>query len=104
MAREVAAEEEARRFGRAAGMLSVGVGALFVSTLGLPLAGGVAAIAALRFLNGVGWSSVTANASTLASEMSPPHRRGEALGLYGMAQSVALAAVTLPRHLRRRYT
>lgn len=72
-------------------LLASGVGALFLSTLGLPLVGSVAAIAALRFLNGVGWSSVTANATTLASELSPPHRRGEALGLYGMAQSVALA-------------
>jgi MFS family permease len=72
-------------------LLLVGVAALFLSTLGLPVAGGVGAVAALRFFNGVGWSSVTANASTLASEMSPPHRRGEALGLFGMAQSVALA-------------
>ena len=72
-------------------LLTAGVGALFLSTLGLPLAGSVAAVAGLRFLNGVGWSSVTTNASTLASELSPPHRRGEALGLYGMAQSVALA-------------
>ena len=68
-----------------------GIGGLFLSTLGLPFAGSVLPFALLRLLNGAGWGNLTSNANTLAGEMAPPRRRGEALGLYTMAGSVALA-------------
>jgi MFS family permease len=69
---------------------------LFLGALGLPLVrdaslSALALFAVLRVLSGLGWGGLTANAATLAGELSPVSRRGEALGLYTMAGSVALA-------------
>lgn len=69
-----------------------GVAGLFLSTVALPWAGSILPFALLRVVNGVGWGSLTSNANTLAGEMAPARRRGEALGLYTVAGSVALAA------------
>ncbi|MGH7910697.1 MAG: MFS transporter [Candidatus Dormibacteraceae bacterium] len=69
----------------------VGVAVLFIGTLGLPFARGILPFGVLRALTGVGWGNLTSNANTLAGETAPPGRRGEALGLYTMAGSVALA-------------
>jgi MFS family permease len=71
----------------------LGVAGLLVGTGGLPLAGAsVALFAVLRVVLGLGWGNLTSTANTLAGELVPPSRRGEALGLYTMFGSVALAA------------
>jgi len=72
-------------------LIIIGLVALFASTVGLPFVTGVILFAMLRILAGIGWGSLTATANTLAGEMSPPYRRGEAIGLYTMAGSTALA-------------
>ena len=64
---------------------------LFVASVGLPFVTEAVLFALLRLLTGVGWGSLTSNANTLAGELAPAGRRGEAIGLYTMAGSVALA-------------
>lgn len=71
----------------------LGVSGLLIGTGGLPLVGAsVALFAVLRIVLGLGWGNLTSTANTLAGEMVPPTRRGEALGLYTMFGSLALAA------------
>jgi MFS family permease len=65
------------------GLLVFPVGVLFISSLIL--------FALLRLVSGVGWGCLTSNANTLAGEMAPTHRRGEAIGVYTMAGSTAFA-------------
>lgn len=72
-------------------LVRIGAAALTVGAAGIPFAGTVAPLAALRVVAGVGWGGLTSNANTLAGELAPPGRRGEAIGLYTMAGSVALA-------------
>ena len=72
-------------------LIITGLLAMFASTIGLPFVTGVILFGMLRILAGIGFGSLTATANTLAGEMAPPYRRGEAIGLYTMAGSTALA-------------
>lgn len=45
----------------------------------------------LRILHGLGWGAATTAASTLIADIAPPARRGEAMGIFGMASNVAMA-------------
>jgi predicted MFS family arabinose efflux permease len=77
-----------RRFGYrralAAGLLFLGVPALFYG-----YAGTLVPILAVTLLRGVGFGIVTVVFAALIVELAPPGRRGEALGLLGVA-------ITLP--------
>ena len=77
-----------RRFGYrrvlAAGLLFLGVPALFYG-----YADALASILAVTLLRGVGFGVVTVVFAALIVELAPPGRRGEALGLLGVA-------ITLP--------
>ena len=77
-----------RRFGYrralAAGLLFLGVPALFYG-----YAGTLAPILAVTLVRGVGFGVVTVVFAALIVELAPPGRRGEALGLLGVA-------ITLP--------
>jgi predicted MFS family arabinose efflux permease len=66
-----------------AGLLSLGLPALLY-----PLAGGVAGVLAVTLLRGVGFGIVTVGFAALIVELAPPERRGEALGLFGMAMTL----------------
>ena len=68
----------------AAGLLFLGVPALFYS-----YAGTLVAILAVTLVRGVGFGVVTVVFAALIVELAPPGRRGEALGLLGIA-------ITLP--------
>src|SRR5215212_2458353 len=68
----------------AAGLLFLGVPALFYA-----YAGTLAPILAVTLVRGVGFGIVTVVFAALIVELAPPHRRGEALGLLGVA-------ITLP--------
>jgi MFS family permease len=71
----------------------IGLIGLLVGTAGLPFAGAsLVLFALLRIMLGLGWGNLTATANTLAGELVPAGRRGEALGLYTMFGSLALAA------------
>ncbi len=66
-----------------AGLLFLGLPALLY-----PLAGGVAGVLAVTLLRGVGFGIVTVGFAALIVELSPPERRGEALGLFGLAMTL----------------
>jgi predicted MFS family arabinose efflux permease len=68
----------------AAGLLFLGVPALFYA-----YAGTLVPILAVTLVRGVGFGAVTVVFAAMIVELAPPHRRGEALGLLGVA-------ITLP--------
>jgi len=45
----------------------------------------------LRVVQGIGWGAATTSATTLIADIAPPSRRGEAMGVFGMASNVAMA-------------
>ena len=45
----------------------------------------------IRIAHGAGWSSFGTALNTLVADITPPSRRGEAMGYYGMAANVAMA-------------
>ncbi len=51
----------------------------------------VTSLLLLRVFQGIGWGAATTAAITLIADISPANRRGEAMGLYGMAANVAMA-------------
>ena len=66
--------------------------ALFAAaTALLPLAGALAGLLALRAVQGVGWGLATTAISSLVADLAPPERRGEAIGIWGLAPTVAMA-------------
>jgi MFS family permease len=72
-------------------LIAIGLAGLLVFPIGVVFVSGAILFALLRLLSGVGWGCLTSNANTLAGEMAPLHRRGEAIGLYTMAGSTAFA-------------
>jgi len=66
-----------------AGLLFLGLPALLY-----PLAGNVAWVLAVTLARGVGFGIVTVGFAALLVELSPPERRGEALGLFGLAMTL----------------
>ncbi|MDR7418286.1 MAG: MFS transporter [Armatimonadota bacterium] len=72
-------------------LIAIGLAAMLVFAVGLPFLASALLFGLLRLVSGVGWGCLTSNANTLAGEMAPPGRQGEAIGLYTMAGSVAFA-------------
>jgi len=66
-----------------AGLVFLGLPALLY-----PLAGGVAGVLAVTLLRGVGFGIITVGFAALIVELAPPERRGEALGLFGVAMTL----------------
>ena len=66
-----------------AGLCFLGLPALLY-----PLAGGVAGVLAVTLLRGVGFGIITVGFAALIVELAPPERRGEALGLFGVAMTL----------------
>lgn len=54
-------------------------------------AGGVAALIALRILHGTTWAFSTTAVGTAVTDLIPPGRRGEGMGWFGTAMTVAMA-------------
>jgi predicted MFS family arabinose efflux permease len=46
----------------------------------------------VRLINGLAWGVAGVSSATVASDLVPPRRRGEGMGMYGMAMPLALAA------------
>ena len=66
--------------------------ALFAAaTALLPLAASLWALLALRAVQGVGWGFATTAISSLVADLAPASRRGEAIGVWGLAPTVAMA-------------
>ena len=56
-----------------------------------PLAGAFALILVVRFAHGLVWGVATTTGSTLIVDIVPPARRGEGIGLYGLAMTIPMA-------------
>lgn len=53
--------------------------------------GGLAALFALRVFHGIGWAFSTTAVGTTITDIIPDARRGEGVGYYGMAMTIAMA-------------
>lgn len=51
----------------------------------------VTSLLLLRVIHGIGWGAATTASSTLIADIAPSSRRGEAMGIFGMAANVAMA-------------
>lgn len=71
--------------------LLLGLVLIVVATASYAAASSVSALLALRVVQGVGWGLSTTGFGTLVARLAPPLRRGEAIGWWGMAPTVALA-------------
>jgi MFS family permease len=68
--------------------------ALFMFALlfgGYPLSVAFSFIVFVRFLHGLVWGIATTTGSTLVVDIVPPERRGEGIGLYGLAMTFPMA-------------
>jgi len=71
-------------------VLVVGVAIFFLASLGYVLARSVEAILALRLFHGMGMGLFPTAATVVVAEVAPLPRRGEAMGWFGIANSVGL--------------
>jgi len=72
-------------------ILLMGATLFLVSPLLYPWSRTVGALLGLRLLHGAGMGFYPAAGAAMVADLSPPARRGEAMGLWGAAGSVALA-------------
>ena len=70
-------------------ILLAGCAVFALSAAGYVLAGTVAALLAVRLFHGTGMSLFTTAAQTLVVDIAPKMRRGEAMGVYNIATTVA---------------
>lgn len=80
----------ADRWGRRPFMLAGGV-VFVLAPAGYALAGGVLALVVVRLLHGGGMALYPTAATAMVADVAPPARRGEFLGLFGAAGSIAMA-------------
>jgi predicted MFS family arabinose efflux permease len=72
--------------------LQLGLLALFaVAACSYRFAGSIAALAMVRLFHGIPFGGATTAQSTVASDLVPPRMRGEGLGLFGLANNLAMA-------------
>ncbi|HEX7627414.1 MAG TPA: MFS transporter [Candidatus Methanoperedens sp.] len=72
-------------------ILITGILVFLISMLLYDYTKSVTSLLLLRVLHGVGWGAATTAATTLIADIAPPKRRGEAMGVFGMASNVAMA-------------
>ena len=70
--------------------LIVGMGIFLLASLGYTLARSVEAVLVLRLFHGVGMGLFPTAATVVIAEVAPPVRRGEAMGWFGIANSLGL--------------
>ncbi len=78
------------RFGSKA-VLALGAGGMGLVNLAYLPTASVAGAMVVRSLHGLGWGVFSVAGSTMAAEITPPGRRGEALSLFGMMGGLGLA-------------
>lgn len=72
-------------------ILVLGIVIFLISMLLYDYTKNVTSLLLLRVLHGIGWGAATTAATTLIADIAPPKRRGEAMGVFGMASNVAMA-------------
>ncbi len=78
------------RFGRR--WVTIAFAALFaLAAFSYSLAVTLPLLAAIRFVHGLPFGGATTSYDTVAADLIPPQRRGEGLGAYGMASTLAMA-------------
>lgn len=82
--------QEINRRGRK-NVLIAGTGVFLLSMLLYNYTTTVTTLLLLRLLHGIGWGAATTAASTLIADIAPTSRRGEAMGIFGIASNVAMA-------------
>jgi MFS family permease len=80
----------ADRWGRRPFMLA-GVGVFLLAPLGYAISAGVLGFVTARLVHGSGMALFPTAATALVADVAPPDRRGEFLGLFGAAGSIAMA-------------
>ncbi len=70
--------------------LSLGTCIYFLAPALYTLAGSVSVMLGLRFFHGIGIAIYTTASSVFVADLSPPSRRGEAMGYYGMALNLSM--------------
>lgn len=78
------------RYGRRPFLLA-GMGLFALSMYLYGWVGAVATLLILRLIHGVGWALATTAAAAAISDIVPPGRRGEGMGWYGLAMTLAMA-------------
>ena len=68
-----------------------GLGLFAAASALLPLASSLGPLLAVRALQGVAWGLATTAISSLVVDIAPAARRGEAIGVWGLAPTVAMA-------------
>lgn len=79
------------RYGRRPFLLA-GLGLFALSMYLYGWVGGIGALFILRLAHGTGWAFATTSAAAAVSDIVPPSRRGEGMGWYGLAMTLAMAA------------
>ena len=65
---------------------------IFVLTMGVyGILTSILLLGILRIVHGVGWGFSTTAGGTIATDLIPPHRRGEGMGYFGLSGNIALA-------------
>lgn len=65
---------------------------IFVVTMGVyGILTSMLLLGILRIVQGVGWGFSTTAGGTIATDLIPPHRRGEGMGYFGLSGNIALA-------------
>lgn len=78
------------RFGRK-GVLLVGIALMALSVASYSIFSVIIAIFAIRFVHGLAWGVASTASQTVASDVIPPRRFGEGMGLFALSASLALA-------------
>ncbi len=71
-------------------MLVSGLLLIALATTAYGLAPTLSLLFALRAAHGAGWGLATTAFGSLVTDLAPPHRRGEAIGYWGMAPTAAM--------------
>jgi MFS family permease len=80
----------ADRWGRRPFMVA-GAAVFAVAPIGYGVGGGALALVGVRMLHGAGMALYPTAATAMVADVAPPARRGEFLGLFGAAGSIAMA-------------
>jgi MFS family permease len=68
-----------------------GLAVFALTALGYGYAPGFGSFLALRVLQGVGWGAVVTGVAGIVADLAPAQRRGEAVGYWGLAPTLAMA-------------
>lgn len=78
------------QYGRRSFLLA-GLGIFALSMFLYGWVGGVGALLLVRVVHGIGWAFATTAAASAITDILPPSRRGEGMGWYGLAMTLAMA-------------